>query len=256
MSGTNIDPNDDLREFDPIDIDPIEIDLDFSIVNFRIVGVYFGSVPGTPPDKNTTGDITLVVPRDPTVKQVVERAKQEADRGNITGVSSFDYNTKTLQGGGEVLDEVEVTFTQPPKKNRQYPSGTYSLRQDLDSDPQQVFQYYIYSRRQRQGEADELLRKNTDNSFRPFDQNQIEHGDYLVWRLVSIRQDHDLTAQDMEFSFDSVNEFFDFQRSQSPLKRKVMEGDTNAVSDPDLPDPEAFPTIEEIQARVEENGDG
>lgn len=243
-------------EFDPIDIDPIEIDLDFSIINFRIVGVYFGSVPGSPPDKNATGDIFVVTPRNPTVGQVLARVKQEANNGHITGVKRFDYNTQPLHSSnGDVLSRVEVEFTQKPKPGRPYPKGVYSLQQDLNSDPQHVFQYYIYTVKREQGQANELLRLNTDNKFIPLNQNKIEHGSYLVWRLVSIRKNHDYMAQQDDFGFGGLGDFFEAQMqtsgSYSPLERDVMRSDPGSSEPVDLPPAEEFPSVEEVMEEYE-----
>ncbi len=86
--------------------------LPLTVVNFRIVGVYLGSVPGWPPDKNTTGDVqVLVFDNDPTVKDVVNAVEREANQGNITGVNGFRYDVKTMSNGSQIFDRVEVDYT-------------------------------------------------------------------------------------------------------------------------------------------------
>lgn len=167
--------------------------LPITVVNFRIVGIYLGSVPGKPPDKNTTGDIkVLLFDNNPTVKDVMNAVQREANQGNITGVSGFRYSTKTMSSGRQILDRVEVDYTQSPKPSRGYADGTYVLQQQINQDPQQVFQYYIYDVEPRggQGRADAVRRKNTDNNFIGFNRqpkNSINDGDYVVWRLLTIR---------------------------------------------------------------------
>jgi hypothetical protein len=169
--------------------------LPLTVVNFRIVGVYLGSVPGRPPDKNTTGDVqVLVFDNDPTVKDVVDAVEREANQGNITGVNGFRYDVKTMSNGSQILDRVEVDYTQSPKPSRGYAAGTYVLQQQLNQDPQRVFQYYIYDVEPRSGQADAVRRKNTDNSFIGFNRqpsNSINDGDYVVWRLLTIRTEPD-----------------------------------------------------------------
>lgn len=165
--------------------------LPITLVNFRIVGIYFGSVPGRPPDKNTTGDVQVVLfNSNPNVKDVLDAVEQKANQGNVTGVSGFRYSTQTMSGGRQILDRVEVDYTQSPKPSRGYPDGTYVLQQQINQDPQRVFQYYIYDVEPRSGQADAVRRKNTDNNFIAFNRqpkNSINNGDYVVWRLLTIR---------------------------------------------------------------------
>ncbi len=174
-------------------------------VNFRIVGLYFGSVPGKPPNKNTTGDVSVLLVGNPTVKDVVDAVQRKANQGNVTGVSGFRYQTKTVSGGRQILDRVEIDYTQSPKPSRGYPAGTYVLQQQLNQDPQRVFQYYIYDVKARSGQSDAVRRKNTDNSFISFDQNpknNINSGDYVVWRLLTIRTEPENVIQVDEDQFD------------------------------------------------------
>lgn len=176
--------------------------LPLTVVNFRIVGLYLGSVPGTPPDKNTTGDVqVLVFDNNPTVKDVVNAVQRDANQGNIPGVSGFRYNAKTMSGGRQVLDRVEVDYTQSPKQSRGYAAGTYVLQQQINQDPQRVFQYYIYDVEPRSGQADAVRRKNTDNSFIGFNRqpkNSINDGDYIVWRLLTIRTEPENPMEEMD----------------------------------------------------------
>lgn len=173
---------------DPGDIFEIP-QLPLTTVNFRIVGIYFGSVPGQPPDKNATGDVQVVIfDNNPNVKDVIDAVEQKANQGNINGVSGFRYDTRGR--GRQILDRVEVDYTQSPKPSRGYPDGTYVLQQHINQDPQRVFQYYIYDVEPRSGQADAVRRKNTDNDFIAFNRqpkNSINDGDYVVWRLLTIR---------------------------------------------------------------------
>lgn len=168
-------------------------------VYVRIVGIYFGSVPGTPPAVNATGDVSVQVGSNPTVKNVMQQVRQEANNGNISGVTGFRMSTRraTIGGtSGEILDRVEVDYNTQPDTRDSYPPGTYSLQNDLHEDPQRVLQYYVYDVSGGPGASNEVTRKNTDNQFIPFNRrpdpdDRIEDGDYVVWRLVTIRTQPD-----------------------------------------------------------------
>ncbi len=241
-------------EVDPVEIDPDIIDLPIQFVNLRIVGVYLGSVPGTPPDKNTTGDVTVVTSPNPTVEEVLAAARASAKNGWINGVKRFDYTVGTHKGN-KMLQDVEVEYTKKPKPVRKYPPGVYSLQQDLRSDPMQVFQYYINQIKSDQG-ANELLRQNTDNSFKPLDQNKITDGNYVVWRLVSIRTNHDYMTQSAELNFENFGELMEAQmqsaQSNSPLQRGIIESRQNGGTEPELPDYEELPPVKELVEAYEE----
>lgn len=223
--------------------------LPLTVVNFRIVGLYLGSVPGRPPDKNTTGDVqVLVFDNNPTVKDVVDAVQRDANQGNINGVSGFQYDVKNMPGSGQILDRVEVDYTQSPKPTRGYADGTYVLQQQLNQDPQRVFQYYIYDVEPRSGQADAVRRKNTDNSFIGFDQqpkNSINDGDYIVWRLLTIRTEpvmiDNLEGDERQVSRDRTAETAEVQlpdgiiRTNSRLARMAAQGRAQANSR-DAPD--------------------
>jgi hypothetical protein len=223
--------------------------LPLTVVNLRIVGLYLGSVPGRPPDKNTTGDVqVLVFDNNPTVKDVVDAVQREANQGNINGVSGFQYDVKNMPGGGQILDRVEVDYTQSPKPTRGYADGTYVLQQQLNQDPQRVFQYYIYDVEPRSGQADAVRRKNTDNSFIGFDQqpkNSINDGDYVVWRLLTIRTEPVMIdnpeGDERQVSRDRAVETAEVQlpdgiiRTNSRLARMAAQGRAQANSR-DTPD--------------------
>lgn len=233
----------DLGDISDIDEIPVpEFPLPLTVVNFRIVGVYLGSVPGTPPDKNATGDVTVhVFDNDPSVKQVVDAVERTANRGNITGVSGFRYSTRTTSNGDQILDEVAVDYTQSPKPRRGYPAGTYALRQQLNQDPQRVFQYYVYDVEPRSGQADAVERKNTDNTFVPFNRaptNGIDDGDYVVWRLLTIRTEPENPMP--EISADDVRRVTpprrlpeEIIRTNSRLSQMTVQGVDDGRDDPD-----------------------
>jgi hypothetical protein len=197
-------------------------------VFFRVVGVYFGSVPGDPPNKNVTEDIPLTVPENPTVKRVTQEAHLEAQRGNISGVNSFHFSTTTVSGNTQLLDQVHVGYSKPPKNNRNYPPGLYSLKQNLNSNPQRVFQYYHYDVRPKgEGQPPDLLRKNTNNDFVPFDQkptDEIVDGDYICWRLVSIDTQPFYIP---DFDVDP-EELYRYNQVNNPLQTSAIQGATEA----------------------------
>jgi hypothetical protein len=197
-------------------------------VNFRVVGVYLGSVPGDPPDKNTTGDVRVTVfGNDPSVKRIVDAVERKANRGSVTGVSGFRYATRTTSSGDQILDEVEVEYTRSPKRQRGYPPGTYALRQQLSRDPQRVFQYYVYDVEPRSGQADAVRRKNTDNTFVPFDQpptNGIDDGDYVVWRLLTIRTEPENAVPEESRRSESVGLPEGIIRTNSRLSQLTVQG--------------------------------
>lgn len=163
-------------------------------VYFRIVGIYFGSVPGSPPNKNATGDVMVRVGSNPTVKDVLDAVEQKANGGSVNGVTGFRYSTSTMSGK-EFLQRVEVDYNTQPKPSRSYPAGTYVLANEPHNDPQRILQYYIYSEKEVQSGANEIVQKNTNNTFNGINENlatnpgnnEIEDGDFLVWRLVTIR---------------------------------------------------------------------
>lgn len=187
-------------------------------VFLRIVGAYFGSVPQVPPDENVTGDVAVKVSPNPTVKDLLDEAKRRVE-GNSEKeyesrheeqfpdiVSGFRFQSMPMgdvsgdasdsgddQAPPEILHSVEIDYEEPPNKEETYPPGTYRLRQQLCETPAQVFQYYIYSViEDTEDNSVELRRKNTDNEFVPFNQepkpaDRIEDGDYVTWRLVTIR---------------------------------------------------------------------
>lgn len=165
-------------------------------VKFRIVGLYFGSVPGPRTNENATGDVEVTVAANPTVKEVVEAVEQKANNNNIDGVEGFRFSTMTGQNSNrDLLDRVEVDYTESPNEDRPYLAGTYIMKQQLDEDPQQVFQYYIFDVEERAGDTPALRLKNTDNSFVPFDQQPdepIRDGDFITWRLVNIKSQADI----------------------------------------------------------------
>lgn len=244
----------DVDDWPDIEVPP---ELDFTLVNFRIVGIYLGSIPGKP-NKNNTGDISVVTPKNPTVKEVVESVKRAAKNGQLkkNGIERFDYTAKSMGPNAEKLVEVEVEYDQPPKKNRRYNKGVYSLRQDTSGDPIEAFQYYINSVEHRQNKPDAVIQRNTDNTFRPFNKqpkNPIGFGDYVVWRLVKIRTAPDYTPMEGELGFDmSLGDLFSsqFQTAQSPLQRKLVEADNADVERAELPDD--MPTPEEVAEQVRE----
>jgi hypothetical protein len=171
-------------------------------VKFRVVGLYFGSNPGDPPGKNNTGDITVHVDEDDTVLDVTQAAVAEANRGNIPAVSGASFSTVPM-GGGHLLQSFSVTYEETPRDGR-FEDGfnglpeTLTLRQDMDSSPMKIWQWYVYGRRPTDDpkNPDELVQKNTDNAFVPADQGgddvkkcNIEEGDLVMWRLVSIQNE-------------------------------------------------------------------
>jgi hypothetical protein len=185
-------------------------------VYFRIVGLYFGSNPGTPEDnKNVTDVIQVSVSEDPSAKEITKAAEQKAQDGEIPGVTYAKFD---IPGG--FLTKATVTFDQRPKEDRfdefEQPRSL-TLEKNTDTSPILAWQYYVQDVDHRRG-AEELQQKNTNNEFIPADQDldgpeEIEDGDMLTWRLVAIQNEaKPVPLIDPEDVFDPEDFEFDFPR--------------------------------------------
>lgn len=143
-------------------------------VNFRVVGNFFGS------DKSVTGPITVEVDDNPTVAQIMNTVAAKANQpgDGIPGVESFSFSP--LQPTPEeFLASIFVSYKDAPKEG--LPKGNYFLSQDLSSNPQAVWQYYIFDKN--------FVQVNRSNTFQPFGgppEVPIEEGYTVIWRRVSI----------------------------------------------------------------------
>ena len=147
-------------------------------VNFRIVGIYFGSYPG---DTNSvTGPITVQVVDNPTVYDVMKAVAVKATTGGIPGVRIFSFSP-TFPSSGQDIDNLVVEYTTPPRLDRPYPEGIYILEDSRSTNPNKVLQYYVVDATG--------VQKNRNNNTAPFSgapDAAIAEGDTIIWRQVSI----------------------------------------------------------------------
>ncbi|MEM7582916.1 MAG: hypothetical protein AAF560_06005 [Acidobacteriota bacterium] len=141
-------------------------------VDFRVVGMYFGS------SASVTNKVTVEVEDTPTVAKIMTAVAQKVAGGGVDGVSQFTFSP--LQPAtGEELFSITINYTDPPKNN--LPTGNYFLASDLAGNPEEVWQYYIFDTNFEQ--------VNRNNDFIPFSEQPaepIEDGYTVIWRRVSI----------------------------------------------------------------------
>ena len=150
-------------------------------VNFRIVGIYFGSYEGD--TGSTTKTITVQVadtPAPPTVYDVMRAVAVKAATGGIPGVSMFSFSPP-FPSSGQDLADLTVEYTTKPRSDRPYPEGMYILEDSRSTNPNKVLQYYIVD--------SAGVQKNRNNNTAPFSGSPdavIAEGDTIIWRQVSI----------------------------------------------------------------------
>ena len=143
-------------------------------VNVRVVGIYFGS---------SSNPLTVEVPDNPTVSQIMEAASNAAANGQFPNISGMTYSPDNpAVGSGQDMDSVSVVF----ENDFDSPSGThlqagvYKLSES-SGNPYSVLQYYIFNQ--------DFVQLNNNNDFVPFSDQPtepIQNGYTVIWRQVSI----------------------------------------------------------------------
>ena len=161
-------------------------------LNFRVVGMYFGS---SNPDSERAIKVT-VEQESPSVADVMKQVAFNVVNGEYPAVpvDSFTFQPSNPT----VFDDctgIATNWVQgpiSPSSGRQLDPGTYVLEQNLNGNPEQVLQYYIFD--------ENFQQINRDNVFIPFGRPltgdlQLKDGYTIVWRLVGILSDPTRSAR-------------------------------------------------------------
>jgi hypothetical protein len=147
-------------------------------VKFRVIGIYFGSTPND--EDSVTKEILVSVAENPTVYDVMKAVVIKAVAGGIPGVRLFGF-TPVFAAPGQEIDSITVEFTEPPRRDRPYAEGTYVLEDSKSTNPNRVLQYYIVN-----ADGVQKNRNNKTATFTSAPDAEIEDGDTVIWRQVSI----------------------------------------------------------------------
>ncbi|MDJ0837877.1 MAG: hypothetical protein QNK37_15275 [Acidobacteriota bacterium] len=148
-------------------------------VNFRVVGLYFGW-SGTNTSPNTSGPVTVDFDGS-TVQDLMAAATIKVAGGGVPGVLGFAY-TPTAPSPPSDINKIIVVYDKGgPKKGGHLPGGTWVLEDSLTSQPQRVFQYYIFD--------ENFTQLNRNGEFKPFTDPPavpIPDNGYVIIRQVCI----------------------------------------------------------------------
>lgn len=162
-------------------------------VELRVTGIYFGS----PLAVKNLQTITVTVPYNPTVKDVMDAAVAMFPTSAIPEVKLFSYSfTPSFANNKlESVNRITIYYNKPPLDPSKiqggfFPpeAGLYVLDDELGTPYDKSLQYYHY-RKTTVDKKDALIQLNIKSHFKAFNtppDQPIEDGDLIVWRLVVI----------------------------------------------------------------------